>query len=124
MGHKPGLCHIVVLSPSIDGDRTLAFDAACLNELGCARTVTAILPSFTLLPLFVAGTSNIATLPGRLARLYAGRLALGVIAPAIDFPVVSEHLQWHIATAKTIPPTNGCGTSLERSRRPSKPAPG
>ncbi len=80
---------------AIDGDRTLTLDAAHLNELGCERRIAAILPSFTLAPLFVVGTFNIATTLGRLARLFAERLPLKIVEPAIDFPVVSEHLQWH-----------------------------
>ena len=84
--------HVVT---AFDGDRTLTFDAVYLNERGYERTVAAILPSFNLLPLFVVGTANIATVLGRLARLYADSLPLRIVEPAIEFPVVSEHLQWH-----------------------------
>lgn len=71
------------------------FDTAHLRSLGHERRIGAVIPSFTLLPYCVVGTSHIATIHTRLAKLAARAMPLKIIAPKIDFPVVREKLQWH-----------------------------
>lgn len=71
------------------------FDDSYLARLGHARKITAIVPSFTLMPEFVVGTNRIATLHTRMAQIFARRLPLKLFAPPIKIPPVSMSVQWH-----------------------------
>lgn len=80
---------------TFDSERMLAFDEAYVQRQGWHRDAVAQLPSFTLLPFYVIGTGQIATIHERLARLYAKTMPLKVITPEIDFPLLRERIQWH-----------------------------
>jgi LysR family transcriptional regulator, nod-box dependent transcriptional activator len=54
---------------SFDDPNLMAFDEAFLKAQGHMRQIAAVVPNFTLLPLFVVGTQSIATIHSRLARL-------------------------------------------------------
>ncbi len=84
--------HVVT---AFDSERMLAYDEAYLQRHGHTRNIVAVLPSFTQLPYLVVGTQNIATIHERLARLFAKNMALKVVPPAIEFPVLREAIQWH-----------------------------
>ncbi len=84
--------HVVA---SFDDPNLTAFDEAFLNSRGHKRQVAAVVPSFTLLPLFVVGTQNIATIHGRLARRFAKTAPIRVVRPRVDFPYVEEFIHWH-----------------------------
>ncbi|HIF58204.1 MAG TPA: hypothetical protein EYQ26_01755 [Rhodospirillales bacterium] len=84
--------HVVT---AFDSERMLAFDEAHLQQHGYQRNKVAILPSFNQLPFLVIGTNNIATIQERLARLFAKNMALKMIPPAIEFPLLRENIQWH-----------------------------
>jgi LysR family nod box-dependent transcriptional activator len=84
--------HVVA---SFDDPNLMAFDEAFLNSRGHKRQIAAVVPSFTLLPLFVIGTQNIATIHSRLARRFAKTMPIRVVRPRVAFPYVEEFLHWH-----------------------------
>jgi LysR family transcriptional regulator, nod-box dependent transcriptional activator len=84
--------HVIV---AFDYPTLLSFDEVFLRERNHHRRVSAVVPNFTLLPLFVVGTNHLATIHHRLARRYASSMPLKIVKPQIQFPNVEEHLCWH-----------------------------
>ena len=87
-----GLKHLGVIYPEVEGgggmiDRLLAAQ-------GLTRTCSAWLPHFTTLPFHVAQTDCIATLPRRLANLYARALPLQIAELPLSKPS-DISLLWH-----------------------------
>jgi DNA-binding transcriptional LysR family regulator len=73
----------------------MVFDDSFLAQLGHARKIAAIVPSFMLMPEFVVGTNLVATMHTRMAQIFARRLPLKLFAPPIKIPPVSMSVQWH-----------------------------
>lgn len=67
-----------------------------VGSLGHPRRIEIIAPNFSLMPLLVAHTNRIATLPTRLARFYAQLLPVRLVAPPIKFAPVKFLLTWPI----------------------------
>ena len=84
--------HVIV---AFDYPMLMGFDEVFLRQFGHHRHVSAVVPNFTLLPMFVTGTNHLATIHSRLARRFAKDLPLKIVKPQIAFPVVEEHLCWH-----------------------------
>jgi LysR family transcriptional regulator, nod-box dependent transcriptional activator len=59
------------------------------------RHVTAVCPSFNLVPLLVAGSERIATLHRRHAEIYARMASLRMLPLPEPIPPIQEHIQWH-----------------------------
>lgn len=84
------LAHVLV-SPS-GGGFVGAVDAA-LETLGRNRRVQVSINSFLLVPSLIEGTDLIATVPARLARRWAGQLAVADVP--LDVPGFSVSMTWH-----------------------------
>ena len=84
------LSHVLV-SPS-GGGFVGAVDAA-LDALGRSRQVQISVNSFLLVPSLVDATDLIATVPARLARHWAGQLA--VVSVPVEVPGFSVSMAWH-----------------------------
>ncbi len=63
-----------------------------LEEQAQDIRVAASLPSFLVLPHYVAGTANIATIHERLVPHFAGFPDLAFVDPPVDVPMIQEHL--------------------------------
>ena len=85
----------VIFQP--DPGHVIAFDAWLREHYRFEPTVRLLLPEYALLPQAVVGTERIATVPARLARLYAGYLPVQVLRPRFPMPEMVEVLQWHPA---------------------------
>lgn len=81
----------VLVSPS-GGGFVGTVDAA-LQALGCSRRVQLSVNSFLLVPQLIAGTDLVATVPARLARHWAGPLA--VVSVPLEVPGFSVSMAWH-----------------------------
>lgn len=66
-----------------------------LAEYGRSRTVQITLPYLSSMPLAVAETDCVATLPSRLARSFAARLPLRVLTPPISLEPIEVRQVWH-----------------------------
>lgn len=77
--------------------RTLmpTFDEWFLNQYGYARRIEVTTGHFNNVPELLVGTPRIATLYKRLANLYASQLPLRLLEPPVEFPKLTEMLQWH-----------------------------
>lgn len=84
--------HIIV---AFDFPMLMGFDEVFLRQNGHHRHVSAVVPNFTLLPMFVVGTNHLATMHHRLARRLAKDLPIKIVKPQIAFPSVEEYLCWH-----------------------------
>jgi len=62
---------------------------------GYKRRIEVIVPTFNLVPKFIVGTTRIATLHTRLARVYAQNLPIRLVALPIELPLLREATQWH-----------------------------
>lgn len=76
-------------------NRVVSFEGWFLNNYGAKRRVEVTVSSFNALPQLVVGTTRIATMHTRLARLYASLLPLRLLAPPIDIPALHMVMQWH-----------------------------
>jgi len=72
-------------------------DASALRIMGHERKVGAMTASFTMMPLLVASTSYLATVPSRLATEAAKTLPLRIFKLPFGIPVITEMLQWNRA---------------------------
>lgn len=59
------------------------------------RRVDLVIPHFTALPVIVAHTDMIATVPRRLAQAFAGYPGLRIIAPPVRIPTIEIKQHWH-----------------------------
>lgn len=81
-----GMAFGPLLNPSIEQH--------LLEQSGIQRHVQVIAPTFSLLPLLVVGTNQVATMHTRLARLAASYLPLRLLPPPMPLPPMNEMLQW------------------------------
>lgn len=65
-----------------------------LQRSSIQRHVQVIAPTFSLLPVLVVGTNQVATMHTRLAKLAASYLPLRLLPPPIDLPTMNEMMQW------------------------------
>lgn len=73
----------------------ISMEAAFLAEQGLERRVAVAVDQFALIPEFVVNSERIATLHTRLARRYARRFPIRLVAPPVAFPPTEQLLQWH-----------------------------
>lgn len=69
-----------------------------LADLGLSRRVAVSKPDFLGVPFLLERTDLIATMPARLARLFADRISLTTFAPPIDIPTLEIRMMWHRST--------------------------
>lgn len=65
-----------------------------LKKLGLTRNIALQVPHFLTMPLIVASTSFVCTLPKRMAHVYADHFRLKVLKAPIDFPAIPIYLIW------------------------------
>lgn len=86
------MAHVVrEISPEL----VASMEAEHLASLGLNRRVAVAVDQFGLIPEFVSGSDYIATLHSRLARQFASRFDLQLLAPPLEFPATRQVLQWH-----------------------------
>ncbi|MBP7336039.1 LysR family transcriptional regulator [Niveispirillum sp.] len=75
--------------------RAPSFDQWFLDRFGHSRNAELFVADFTTVPSMLIGTDLLATMHERLARLYVQRLPLRILPLPIEFPVLTEMVQWH-----------------------------
>jgi LysR family nod box-dependent transcriptional activator len=75
--------------------RSQSLDGIALSEQGYTRKVGMAVEQFTLLPEFVVGTQQIATVHAELARLFAQRFPLNILPLPVEIPPTSIIAQWN-----------------------------
>lgn len=66
------------------------------RRYGDVRRIEVTAQNFTILPYLVIGTDRIATVQTRLAQQYEKSLPLKLIPPPVEFPKLTEVMQWNI----------------------------
>lgn len=103
-GHNPALQHPLTVQAfsaagqvavKIDGRPTF-IEREC-DRLGIVRRVEVFAPSFVQAPWLLPGTTRIALMHERLARLMAPQLGLCVAEAPFELPVMHEMMQYHQA---------------------------
>lgn len=75
--------------------RRVTFESLQIANLGVSRSIEVTTTNFNTLPQLVIGTTRIATVHTRLARIYAHYLPLRVLPLPIALPPLIEMMQWH-----------------------------
>ena len=75
--------------------RSVSYESLIINNLGLRRSVEVTTTNFNNLPQLVIGTTRVATVHTRLARLYARYLPLRLLPLPIELPPLVEVMQWH-----------------------------
>lgn len=75
--------------------RSVSFDSMMMSNLGLSRSIEVTTTNFNTLPQLVVGTTRIATVHTRLARLYAHYLPLRLLPLPVQLPPLIEVMQWH-----------------------------
>lgn len=75
--------------------RSPSFDQWFMQRFGYARKAAVFVPDFTTVPSMLVGTDLLATMHTRLAKLYVRRMPLRILPLPIEFPVLTEMIQWH-----------------------------
>jgi LysR family nod box-dependent transcriptional activator len=66
-----------------------------LNRFGGSLRVEVVVPDFGAAVRAIEGTDRIAAVHERHARMYAKQFSLRLVKPPVDFPPLTEYLQWH-----------------------------
>jgi len=85
----------VVARPGAHPQRQPAIDELFFQRQGLQRRVETVVGEFSVLPQYVIGSTRIATMHNRLARLYAGYLPLKILSLPFDVPVIREAAAWN-----------------------------
>jgi LysR family transcriptional regulator, nod-box dependent transcriptional activator len=85
----------VIARPGSDAQRQPAMDELFLQRQGYRRRIETIVGEFSVLPQYVVGSTRIATMHNRLARLYAGYMPLKILPLPFDFPIIREAAAWN-----------------------------
>ncbi|HXZ10065.1 MAG TPA: LysR family transcriptional regulator [Paraburkholderia sp.] len=75
--------------------RSVSFESLVMANLGVSRSIEVTTTNFNTLPQLVIGTTRIATVHTRLARIYAHYLPLRLLPLPMDLPPLIEVMQWH-----------------------------
>jgi len=71
------------------------YDEWFRERFGSKRKVEVAAPDHGYALRGIEGTNRIATVPRRHARMYARQFSLRLLDPPIEFPPLTEYLQWH-----------------------------
>jgi LysR family transcriptional regulator, nod-box dependent transcriptional activator len=69
--------------------------AELISRSGVERRIVLNLPDICMIPRAIQGSNRVATVPRRLARIYARQCSLRLYEPTIDLPPLVETMQWH-----------------------------
>ncbi|WP_416424500.1 LysR family transcriptional regulator [Pseudomonas sp. App30] len=75
--------------------RHMSIEEWFMNQYGVSRRLEVITNDFNTLPQLVIGTQRVATMHGRLARLYAKHLPLRILPTPVKIPLMREFMLWH-----------------------------
>lgn len=75
--------------------RSQSLDGSALEALGYVRKVGMAVEQFTLIPEFIVGTNQIATVHAGLARLFAKRFPLNIFPLPVEIPWMPVIAQWN-----------------------------
>lgn len=84
--------HVEMRPPAINAS---SLEAQLLRRAGLPRRVDVTCFSFAAAPALIVGTDRIATVHGRLARQAAARHPIALREVPLDWPDMSQVLQWH-----------------------------
>jgi len=85
----------VVARPGAHPQRDRAADELYLERQGHERRIDVVVGEFNMLPQYVLGTTRIATMHHRLARLYASYMPLKILPLPFKCPPIREATAWH-----------------------------
>lgn len=77
------------------GGRVVTLDQSALRDLRMVQRNQIIVPDFTLMPSFIIGTSRIATIQRRLARIFEQQWPIKIADLPITLPPITISTQWH-----------------------------
>ncbi|PVZ42512.1 LysR family transcriptional regulator [Pseudomonas sp. CC120222-01a] len=83
------------ISVGFGRSRQLSIEDWFMSQYGFKRKLEVITTDFNTLPQLLVGTRRVATMPERLAKLYAQYIPLKVLPPPVKIPVMHENMQWH-----------------------------
>ncbi len=78
-----------------DGRSSPDHDRWFLNQFGPTRKIEVTVPDFRWAFQMVEGTNRIATVHLRQARAYLKQYNLRLVEPPVEFPIITELIQWH-----------------------------
>jgi DNA-binding transcriptional LysR family regulator len=85
----------VLSRPGSHPQRRISADERYFEQSGQSRSVEVVVSEFGNIPHYLIGTSRIATMHGRLARLYARFLPLKILPLPLPVPALQEATCWH-----------------------------
>lgn len=71
-----------------------------MNDLRERQRIAIVAPSFSQVPWLLPGTSHLALMHERLARVFAPLLPLRIVPPPFELPAMREMIQFHGARAQ------------------------
>jgi LysR family transcriptional regulator, nod-box dependent transcriptional activator len=85
------------VSARIDAQRrqSITLEESALKKLGLKRRIECVVPEFNAIPQYLIGTTRMAMMHSRLAKLYCATHAVRVARLPQEFPLVQEAVQWH-----------------------------
>jgi len=84
--------HVVV---NLTADRSASFEDWFLEHFNVSRKYVASVPTFSMVPSLIVGTSMIATMHSMLAHRLAEHYNIRLVPAPDNFPVLRESMQWH-----------------------------
>lgn len=75
--------------------RQTSVDSDYFTRQGIERRIEVVVMNFNILPQVLVGTTRVATMHRKLARVYAGRFPLRILEVPYALPRLVEFLQWH-----------------------------
>ncbi|TKC86865.1 LysR family transcriptional regulator [Trinickia terrae] len=84
------------VAASFGDSRSSSFETMMMTNLGVTRRVEVTTTNFNTLPQLVIGTTRVATVHTRLARIYSHYLPLRMLPLPMNLPPLIEVMQWHV----------------------------
>ena len=84
--------HVVV---NLSGERNASFEDWFLEHFNVSRKYVVSVPTFSMVPALIVGTSMIATMHSMLARHLVDNFNIRLVKAPEGFPLLRESLQWH-----------------------------
>ncbi len=94
-----------------------------LRQHGIARRVSLTVPQFMVLPLVIAGSDLLVTMPGRLAEEFAKLIRIKVMPFPVRMPGYDIKLLLAPPRAQRTGQQNGCGAATPACSRTTRPRP-
>jgi DNA-binding transcriptional LysR family regulator len=85
----------VLSRPGSHPQRRISADERYFEQSGQSRSIEVVVSEFGNIPHYLIGTERIATMHGRLARLYARFMPLKILPLPLPVPALHEATCWH-----------------------------